>query len=48
MTSQGFDMSFQKELASQSWTLYGIGMFMICLRTYVDMLLYDVRSALTI
>lgn len=28
-------MSFQTELASQSWALYGIGMFMIVIRTYV-------------
>ncbi|OAL07352.1 hypothetical protein IQ06DRAFT_342090 [Phaeosphaeriaceae sp. SRC1lsM3a] len=27
-------MSFQQELASQSWALYGIGMFMIILRTF--------------
>jgi hypothetical protein len=32
---RNFTMSFQKELSSQSWTLYGIGMFLICLRTYV-------------
>jgi hypothetical protein len=29
------DLSFPHQLASQSWTLYGIGMFMIILRTYV-------------
>jgi hypothetical protein len=28
-----FDAPFQHELASQSWTLYGIGMFVILLRT---------------
>ncbi|KAH7076630.1 hypothetical protein BKA63DRAFT_286466 [Paraphoma chrysanthemicola] len=27
-------MSFPQELASQSWPLYGIGMFVICLRTF--------------
>lgn len=27
------NMLFQQELASQSWALYGIGMFMILLRT---------------
>jgi hypothetical protein len=31
---QGFDQSFQHQLASQSWTLYGIGMFVIILRTF--------------
>ncbi|KAF2742625.1 hypothetical protein M011DRAFT_490456 [Sporormia fimetaria CBS 119925] len=31
---QGFDTAFQKELASQSWTLYGIGMFFILLRSF--------------
>ncbi|KAF3001884.1 hypothetical protein E8E13_005710 [Curvularia kusanoi] len=33
MAGQGFDVSFQRQLASQSWTLYGIGMFTIVLRT---------------
>ncbi|KAH6638366.1 hypothetical protein C7974DRAFT_159668 [Boeremia exigua] len=33
MANQGFDVSFQQELASQSWTLYGIGMFTIIIRT---------------
>ncbi|KAF1840044.1 uncharacterized protein K460DRAFT_421700 [Cucurbitaria berberidis CBS 394.84] len=34
MVSQGFEKSFQRQLASQSWTLYGIGMFIICTRTF--------------
>lgn len=28
-----FDTSFQRELATQTWALYGVGMFMIVLRT---------------
>jgi hypothetical protein len=28
-------MAFQQELAAQSWALYGIGMFLIVVRTYV-------------
>ncbi|CAO2656833.1 Nn.00g056360.m01.CDS01 [Neocucurbitaria sp. VM-36] len=34
MVSEGFETSFQRQLASQSWTLYGIGMFVICTRTF--------------
>ncbi|KAF2739210.1 hypothetical protein EJ04DRAFT_484737 [Polyplosphaeria fusca] len=32
--TQVFDASFTRELAVQSWTMYGIGMFIIALRTY--------------
>lgn len=35
MVSQGFATSFQRELATQSWTLYGIGIFVIIVRTCV-------------
>jgi hypothetical protein len=35
MGGQGFDSSFQRQLGSQSWILYGIGMFLILLRTLV-------------
>lgn len=31
-----FDSSFAHDLASQSWALYGIGMFTILFRTYVS------------
>ncbi|KAJ8115477.1 hypothetical protein OPT61_g2879 [Boeremia exigua] len=34
MADEGADMSFPRELAHQSWTLYGIGMFMIIVRTF--------------
>ena len=30
----GFDISFQRELASETWSLYGVGVFFIALRTY--------------
>lgn len=33
MAGLGFEVSFQRELAKQSWTLYGIGMFTIVVRT---------------
>jgi len=35
MGGQGFDKSFQRQLGTQSWILYGIGMFLILLRTSV-------------
>jgi di/tricarboxylate transporter len=35
MSGQGFDESFQRQLGTQSWILYGIGMFLILLRTSV-------------
>jgi hypothetical protein len=35
MAGEDTAMSFQTQLASQTWALYGIGMFMIVLRTYV-------------
>ncbi|KAF2682669.1 hypothetical protein K458DRAFT_390591 [Lentithecium fluviatile CBS 122367] len=34
MGGQGFEMSFQQQLTTQSWSLYGVGMFVILLRTY--------------
>ncbi|KAF9699388.1 hypothetical protein EKO04_002590 [Ascochyta lentis] len=33
MANQGFDESFQRELASRSWTLYGLGILTIAIRT---------------
>lgn len=35
MGGQGFDESFQKALRTQSWSLYSVGMLIICLRTQV-------------
>ncbi|KAF2999658.1 hypothetical protein E8E13_000417 [Curvularia kusanoi] len=33
MSDEGFDVSFQRQLASQSWTLYGIALCTIVIRT---------------
>jgi hypothetical protein len=41
MATEESGMSFQRELASQSWALYSIGMFMILVRTYVPTHLDD-------
>jgi hypothetical protein len=35
----GFDPAFQRELARQSWPLYGVGMGFIALRMYAAFLL---------
>jgi hypothetical protein len=43
----GFDLSFQHELAKESWSLYAVGIFITILRMWVDKSLAHVLLNLT-